>query len=367
MNRILFSLAAVLLGCFLAVSCHVKNDEAVVPGIGLTVVDTSRVQWTGVAVTQGGRVFACFPRMETDTIPYSVAIMNGSQASPFPNLTWNTWDPSLPAQDHFVCVQAVYTDDQNFLWVVDAASPQMRGVIREGAKLLKFNPNTGELVQRIGFSDMVVYETSYLNDVRVDTQKKIAYITDSGQGAIIVVDLTSGVSRRVLGRDPTTKSENLIITAEGRVWRNANGKLPSFDADGIALSPQRDYLYFHALTARSLYRIATQYLQDASLTDTQVAQHVEKVADTDPTDGMIFDTNGNLYLTGVQTNQVTRLTIGADGKAGAQQRLVQDARLKWPDTFSLGTNDTLYVTSSQLHIPRRERTDPYRIFKFNLK
>lgn len=362
MNR-LYQPLLVLIGSLLALSgCKKDSQEATVPGVTLTPVATSRVQWTGVAVSKEGRIFACYPRMETDTIPYSVAVVNGDQATPFPNANWNTWNQSLEPQDRFVCVQSVYVDDQNNLWVVDAASPTMRGVVPGGAKLLKFNPATGQLLQRINFNDpTLVYPSSYLNDVRVDTQKNIAYLTDSNQGAIIVVNLATGKVRRLLSRSPLTKSENLIITAEGRIWRNVAGKLPQLDTDGLALTPQRDYIYFHALTARSLYRVPTAALLDESLTDSQLAQRVVKVTDTDPVDGMIFDPAGNLYLSYIQQNAVARLT-----PAGEIQRVTQDALLKWPDSFAYGADGTLYVTSSQLHIPRLERTEPYRLFSFKV-
>ena len=114
-----------------------------------------------------------------------------------------------------------------------------------------------------------------------------------------MVNLTTGRSRRLLGNDPSTKSENLLLEVEGRVWHNQSGKLPSVDADGLALTPDRAYLYYHATTGRALYRIGTQYLQDEALTATQLASHVEKVADTDPINGMAFDPQGNLYLTGI--------------------------------------------------------------------
>ncbi|UHG93531.1 SMP-30/gluconolactonase/LRE family protein [Spirosoma oryzicola] len=350
------------LAFFAAMGCNTKDEDGQdpLPGATLTEVATSQVQWTGVAVARDGRVFANYPRMETDTIPYSVAYVSGAQATPFPNADWNNWNPSLPPQDHFICVQSVHVDDQNNLWVLDPASPQMRGVVKGGAKLLKFNPATGALIQRIVFEDeMIVYPTSYLNDVRIDTQKNYAYITDSGQGALIVVNLTTGKARRLLSRSPTTKSEGVVVTAEGRVWRNNAGKVPSFDADGIGLTPQRDYVYFHAITARPLYRIATAALQDESLSESQLNQRVEKVRDTDPVDGMLFDPAGNLYLTYIQQNAVERLT-----PAGDLQRVVEDTRLKWPDSFAYDPDSSVYVTTSQLHIPRLERTDPYRLFKF---
>lgn len=352
----------VVTSVLLAVSGCDDHREPASPGVTLSEVATSRVQWTGVAVAKDGRIFANYPRMETDTVPYSVAVVNGEQATPFPNTDWNDWNLTLNPQNHFVCVQSVYIDDQNNLWVLDAASPSMRGVVRGGAKLLKFNPTSGELLQRIDFNDeLIVYPSSYLNDVRIDTQKNIAYITDSNQGAIIVVNLTTGKVRRLLSRSPLTKSENLIITVEGRVFRSASGKLPQIDSDGLALTPQRDYIYFHALTARALYRVPTASLLDEGLTESQLAQRVEKVRDTDPVDGMLFDPAGNLYLSYIQQNAVARLTPGGD-----LQRVVEDARLKWPDSFAYGPDGALYVTSSQLHIPRPERTEPYRIFKFTV-
>jgi sugar lactone lactonase YvrE len=352
-----------LLALSLLASCH-KDDSN--PGtenlnVALTPVATSSVLWTGVAVPKDGRVFATFPRMDTDTIPYSLAVVSGNTATPWPNADWNTWNPTLAPQNHFVSVQGLYLDANNFLWVLDSASPQMRGVVSGGAKLLKFDPTTGQLVQRIDFDNTVVYPSSYLNDVRVDAQKNFAYLTDSNQGAIIVVNLTTSRSRRLLGNDKSTKSENLVLEVEGRVWRNQSGKLPSVDADGLALTPARDYIYYHATTARGLYRIGTQYLQDESLTASQLASHVESLGETNPTDGMVFDPQGNLYLTDITQNAITRITT-----ANQTQIVAQDAQLKWPDSYAVGADGALYVTTSQLHIPRKERTEPYRLFKLSI-
>jgi sugar lactone lactonase YvrE len=354
-----------LLALAVLAGCH-HNDDIIIPAtenlkVPLTPVATSSVLWTGVAVAKDGRVFATFPRMDTDTIPYSLAVVSGSQATPWPNVDWNTWNPSVSPQNHFVSVQGLYLDTNNFLWVLDAASPQMRGIVRGGAKLLKFDPTSGQLVQRVDFDETVAYPGSYLNDVRVDAAKNVAYISDSNEGAIIVVNLATGRSRRLLANDPSTKSENLILEVEGRVWRNQAGELPAVDIDGIALTPDRTYLYYHATTANSLYRIGTQYLLDESLSAAQLATHVELYGRTEPTDGMIFDPQGYLYLTGVTQNAITRLT-----PANELQIVTQDPQLKWPDSYAIGPDGALYVTTSQLHIPRKQRTEPYRLFKLTL-
>lgn len=350
-----------LLALGVLAGCHKNEDSPASLAVALTPVATSSVLWTGVAVPKDGRVFATFPRMDTDTIPYSL-VVSGSTATPWPTADWNTWAPGVAPQNHFVSVQGLYLDTSNFLWVLDSASPQMRGVVSGGAKLLKFDPVTGQLAQRIDFDNTVVYPGSYLNDVRVDAAKNFAYVTESGQGALIVVNLTTGRARRLLSSDTSTKSENLTLTVEDRVWRNASGQLPSVNVDGLALTPARDYLYYHATTARTLYRIGTQYLQDESLTASQLASHVERVADTNPTDGMAFDPQGNLYLTDITENAVLRITPGNE-----TQIVAQDPQLKWPDSYGIGASDgALYVTTSQLHIPRKQRTEPYRLFKLAL-
>jgi len=51
-------------------------------------------------------------------------------------------------------------------------------------------------VQTIPFSEDVAPKKSYLNDVRIDTRTNTAFITESANGEIIVVDLKSGKARR---------------------------------------------------------------------------------------------------------------------------------------------------------------------------
>jgi sugar lactone lactonase YvrE len=364
MKRRFHPATLLLAGLVLATACKKSTDDGTTaPAVNVTFtpVATSQVLWTGVAVTRDNRLFANFPRMDTDTIPYSVAEVSGAQATPFPDANWNTWAPGLPPGEHFICVQSVYADANNALWVLDAANPQMRGVVPGGPKLLKFDPNSRQLLQRIVFDETVAPLASYLNDVRVDTDKNVAYITESGRGAIIVVNLNTGKARRLLANSPTTKSENLILTVEGRIFRQKDGSLGNFNADGIALSPKKDYLYYHSVTARALYRIATATLLDESLTDAQVNSKVEYLGDTDPVDGMEFGRDSSLYLTYVQQNAIARIT-----PRGQLQGVVRDSLLKWPDSFALATDGSLYVTNSQLHIPRAQRTQPFRIFKLNL-
>jgi sugar lactone lactonase YvrE len=353
------SLAALVLAL---AGCEFFDHVPVLPRniATLTLVAESTEQWTGVAVSHQNRLFVNFPRWKP-VIPLSVAeVTEHNQLVPYPDAEWNTWDPALPPQDHFVCVQSVYVDEQDFLWVLDPANPEMKGVVPGGPKLVKIDLATRQVVQRIFFDESVAFPTSYLNDVRFDLARQVAYITDSGRGAIIVVNLATGGSRRLLGNHPSTKSENRVLVTEGIVVRTRDGSLANFHSDGIALSPQKDYLYYQAVNGYTLYRIATPWLLDPSLSEQQLGEKVEKVKVVGAHDGIEFGSDGHLYLTGVERNAVERLV------GNKWEHVVSSPALKWPDSFSVGPDGQIYVTTSQLH--RNDAPEgTYKIFRFKVE
>jgi hypothetical protein len=51
-------------------------------------------------------------------------------------------------------------------------------------------------------------------------------------------------------------------------------------------------------------------------------------------------------------------------EGGKSSRIVTRSEdLKWPDSFAVSSDGTIYVTTSQIHI--KNPTEPYRIFKFD--
>ena len=225
-------------------------------------------QVTGVAVAGQGRIFVNFPRWGKDP-HFSVAeLLPDGSLRAYPDAEWNRWDPDAARhpEAHLVCVQSVFVDTANSLWILDPASPGFKGVVPGGAKLLKVNLATDKVERVIAFDSAVALPQSYLNDVRVAPGEDYAYLTDSGTGAIVVVDLANGSARRLLADHPSTKAEpGLVPVIEGRELRDSAGKPPQINADGIALDAQGEYLYYHALTARALYRIGTRFLLDRTL------------------------------------------------------------------------------------------------------
>ncbi len=301
-------------------------------------------QVTGVTVSKTGRVFVNFPYWADDHTTSVAEVVEG-KAVPYPDEAWQgkSGDP----QKRWVCVQSVVVDDEDFLWVLDAASPKTEGTVAGGPKLVKIDLKTNQPVQTIALDASVAPEKSYLNDVRFDTKTGHAFITESGTGAIIVVDLKSGKARRLLADHASTKVEgDKEITVDGmKVVDPKTGKAPAFHADGIALDREGGWLYYHAIPAAGLYRIKTAALIDEALTAEELAAQVEKVADTAKPDGMLAGWGGEVYLTAIEENAIVRF----DPKTKKVTTVVADPLLQWPDTLAWGLDNYLYVTTSQIH------------------
>ncbi len=319
-------------------------------------------QLTGVTVSKAGRLFVNYPRW-SDHYRYAVVEIQSGKARPFPDQEWNIWNGKLEtAASHFVCVQSVVVDDKDRLWIVDAAAPLMGPVVTGGAKLVGIDLASNQIVKTIPIGSDVIHPNSYLNDVRIDTSRDTAYVTDSGAGGIVVVNLTNGHAARKLDGDKSVSPDpDTKIVIQGKPLLDMAGETPKIYSDGIALSPDGEYLYYQALTSSSLYRVKTDQLRAAS------SQSIspEKIASTFPADGLWMDREGNLYLSGLQQSAVF-----VRDKDGTLKELISDDRLRWPDTFSEGPKGDIYISTSHLNESPRfnqgksVRTQPYAIFRF---
>jgi sugar lactone lactonase YvrE len=347
------------------------------PGeIVMEEVAQSARQWTGVAVSHAGRIFVCFPRW-SDDVPVSVAELRPEQQEGFtlarprllpvayPDAQWQRYgvEGADPGK-HFVCVQSVVVDDRDHLWILDAGSPKTTGLVPGAAKLVDVDLQTNGVVRVYPFDGRTVFSNSYLNDVRVDTKHGVAYLTDSGAGAIVVLNLQTGVGRRVLGDDPSTKSEYAIPVIDGKPWKRPDGSVPEAHADGIALSPDGAWLYYHALTGNSLYRVPTGMLLDESATTEQIHRKIEPLGRTGNCDGMEYDEDGRVFLTQIQINGIARFEPAGTGNR--VEVLVQSPDISWPDSFAIGPDGGLYFTTSQIQA-QPNPPGPYRLFKLTEK
>ena len=318
-------------------------------------------QVTGVAVSKDGRIFVNFPRWEKD-VPISVAeVMKDGKLRPYPDASWNAWSNLKPlsVKDHFVCVQSVTIDPQGFLWVVDPAAPGNEFIKPGGVKLMKIDLKSDKVIP---FDETAAPQGSYMNDVRASPDGKYAFLTDSGQkGALIVVDIATGTIRRVLDGDPRTQPEpGVVPMADGHELRRPDHRIPAFAADGIALDPAGEYLYWQALVRRTLYRIPTRAL----ISTADAGASVEKIGTTNVADGLWIDEQGYLFITDPAKNVLRMRTPD-----GTMSVVAKDVRLRWPDSLAKGADGSIYVTAShiqdmaQFHEKGSTQKGPWELFR----
>lgn len=236
---------------------------------------------------------------------------------------------------------------------------------------VEVNPETGRVERTYAFDGDIAQENTYLNDMRIDAARQRAYITDSGIGGLIVLDLDTGKARRVLDGHASTLAEpGFTPVIGGRRFVDGEGNTPQIHADGIALSPDGRHLYWQALTARTLYRLPTRLLSDFGVDDVRLADALEDLGRTVVTDGMAFDGRGNLYFSALEHDAVMYRT-----PTGEIRTLWSSRDLAWPDSFSYDpVRDVLYVTTAQIHrMPQFAGSsgawppaEPFRIYRFDL-
>lgn len=339
----------------------------------IEVASFGKNQPIGVSVSsKTNRLFVSFPKRE----PYVYGlteIINGKRKS-YPDKEWNKID-TINTNSHFVNVQDLYADEKGFLWVLDSKPAGGVSIFggdqkqkKEGYfKLLQINLATNKVVNIYHFDDLPK-DKSALNDMVIDHDKQLAYLSDPGLSAIIVLDLKSGKSRIVLQRDKATLADpGFILHLDNHDVVDDAGKPFNSNVNGIALTHDNQYFYFRAINQTKLYRIKTQFLANNKLSEAEISQAVEMVAETGVCHGMIADNKGNVYLSSSPDYSIKY--VSPDGKL---HNLVTDQRLSWPDSFGIGNDGYLYLSCSQINRQAKynndkDRTDyPYRIYKVKL-
>ena len=219
-------------------------------------------------------------------------------------------------------------------------------------------------VERIYPMKGVTDQNSYINDVRVDTKRQVAYMTNSNEGGIVVVDLKSGKTRMVLKGAPPTQTDPAYHFMIGGREVAPGGKPLKVNSDGIALSPDREWLFFKPLTDDKLYKDQDRRPAQRQAQRGGFGQGGRRFGHVSITDGMEFDKKGNLYFGDMEHNTILRIT--ADPKKTV---LVEDSRLLWPDSYAVSKDGYLYISTSEVQTAppfnngADTRTLPYGLFR----
>jgi sugar lactone lactonase YvrE len=268
-----------------------------------------------------------------------VELLADNSLIPFPNQAWS----SQPKEKGIGLnsVLGVRADENGVVWMLDRSDDK-----GQPGKIVGWDTEHDQLYQVIYLPQPIIPEDSFLNDLAVDLDHNAIYLTDTAGGnnsALIVVDLNTGFSRRVLEGDVSTRPEDIPLIVDERVI-NVAGKPARVGANPITVDPNNEWVYYAPMSGTSLYRITTADLLDPDLAPEELASRVERYGDKPICDGITVDGAGNVYVTSITDN-----AIGVVDATGTYQTLYQDKKLlSWTDGMAFSSDDYIYVTVSQL-------------------
>ena len=323
----------------------------------------------GIGVSAKGRVFATAPSSNVRSRFSMVEVDPKTGAvTPYPDAAWNNFSEEGNGKSEWVSVQALWVDKSDHLWALDSSLSKV-DQDRLPPKLVEFDLSTNRVIRQYDFKGVVSAKDS-LNDVRVDTLHDYAYLTNAGsKGSLVVLDLKSGEARQVLVGNRSTfadPSQHLMIGNE--VALRPDGSVRATQADGIALSPDAQWLYFRPLTDHNYWRVPTSALRDAKLSEVDLARKVEYLGSSVLSGGLIMD-GGTLYAGDLEHRTVVALTLAPDRKLRSKILVSNPSKLSWADGFAI-SGGYLYIADSHLwevafknNLPR---SGPFTIFKVKL-
>jgi sugar lactone lactonase YvrE len=324
----------------------------------------------GIGVSAEGRVFATAPAGQVRST-YSMVEVNPKtgELRPYPDADWNKFDEHGKGSSQWISVQALWVDHKDRLWALDSSLPKVDQE-RLPPKLVEFDLSTNRIIRQYDFSGVVSPKDS-LNDVRVDVVHDFAYLTNAGnKGSLVVLDLKTGKARQVLVGDRSTfadPKQHLMIGKD--IALRPDGSVVAIQADGIALSPDSQWLYYRPLTDHNYWRVPTAALRDDKLSDTDLAKKVEYLGSSALSGGLIMDKRGTLYGGDLEHGSVVAITRTPSHTLMTKVFVRDPGKLSWADGFAI-SQGYLYIADSHLwevafknNLPR---SGPFTIFRVKL-
>jgi sugar lactone lactonase YvrE len=287
-----------------------------------------------IAIAPDNRIFLSVHGFYNQPVKVVELLENGS-TRPYPTEAWAQAPSDGTIGLHGVL--GINVDSNGILWLLDTSSSDRSG------RLIGWDTKSEQLHRIVYLAKPVIADHSFLNDLAIDLKNKAIYVADTGTQAIIVVDLSTGQTRRVLEGSEFTKAQDIDMIIDGKRVE-MNGQPARLGVNPITIDPQNEYLYWGAMSGTAIYRIRTEHLNDAELTDLELAEHVEHYGEKPISDGITIDDAGNVYIT-----SITDDSIGVTRPDGTYETLFQDDELSWPDGFAVGLDNYIYVTINELH------------------
>ena len=307
----------------------------------------------GAKLDSQGNIYVSTARWGGPTIPSTLSklVKNGDQweLAAYPSEEMN----NIANKAGLKAVLGFEIDRNDVMWILDQGHVA-GGENKPGdAKLVLWDIKADKEIQRYEFSaEEADPKCSFLNDLAVDNDTEFAYIADSGifcnplHGGLLIYDSKNNKARRILDQHKFTNNEpHFFFNIDDRPVLKNGGMQTG--ADGIALSADKDTVYWTNLTGNTLYGLDTDLLRDFATSETVIENAVDVVTSLPSnTDGMTADNKGNIYMTALSLDGLMKL----DGKTGQISRFAHHPEMNWPDTLAWGPDDALYVVSNHLHV-----------------
>lgn len=353
----LFTLSFALSMMFIEQS-YAQTDKLVVAAL------SQEANWNAVAPLNDKSLFASAPRWTGSKGPQLTYIDIRGKKHAWPDQLWNSWAPGKSTENRFVNINAIRLIDSK-LWVVDTGAPDFGGTpLPGGAKLVVIDVKTKNVNKTYFFDNSVAGKNSYVDDLRING--KYAYLTDAGWAGLIVLDLETGKSRRVLSDTPSTIASVKAIRLNDKIVLTPDGSILKVNADPLELSPDNQWLYYGPLNG-PMYRIPTWALEDNTLDNAALEKFVEIWFDIPPTGGTAMAKDGTFYYSDLEKNAIKRRLPN-----GEIETVIQDPSLHWVDAPVIDENNTLWLPVPQidqvsLFQNGKNLTNwPVKVFKFDL-
>lgn len=315
------------------------------------------------------RVYVTVPRLK-DGVPSTLnVIIDATSENTDANVShilrpYPSWEmQELGNCDALQIVQSMEIDPHTgYMWVIDTGSKpsgslSVQPVDRCPAKIIIYDLTTNKEVHRYIFPPEVVGQgLYYLNDIVLgfsEGKARYAFISDTLAYKLVVYDYVDDTSyaysHSSMAADPAHK--NITIN---------NMTLPGIvtGINGIAMSPDYQYVYYSAVAGVGLHQIETSVLISAKGDNAAFAAAVRTLGDKiSPGDGMAYSDNHNLYYSALGPNAVYHWDIKTDLNAAggdfnkiqliSHSELVSHMQMEWVDTLAID-NGYLWFTTSRL-------------------
>lgn len=253
------------------------------------------------------------------------------------------------------------------LWLLDASADY------SSPSLLSWNIQT-ERVERQFFLPKTD-KPLFFQDFALDLKHRKAYIADMGlaaqnsQPALWSVDLESGQYQALFTNPPQFRAELETMVIDGRPFqvRLPGGVIePELGLNPITIDANYEWVYLGAMKGRTLYRISTEVLNDARLSEQDRLEALNSFADKPYSDGITIDDEGRIYVTDLEASGIGVI------EGGEYRLLFSDSeQIQWPDDLSCMPDSKLLLMTNQLYLQAlynagvKEASPPYLVIQFD--